>query len=80
MILGVFLNSYYDVHFNVLGTIFAILGVLVTSLYQIVSCLSFDHVIVYMRVFVCVHSKLVSTHHHLLFMCMSTLRQLAFVH
>ncbi|POI21623.1 hypothetical protein CIB84_014630, partial [Bambusicola thoracicus] len=33
--LGVFLNSYYDVKFNVLGTVFATLGVLVTSLYQV---------------------------------------------
>ena len=40
MILGVFLNSYYDVHFNVIGTAFAILGVLVISVYQIVSHLS----------------------------------------
>ena len=37
VVLGVFLNSCYDVHFNVLGTVFAILGVLVTSIYQIVS-------------------------------------------
>lgn len=35
--LGVMLNSYYDVRFNVLGTVFASLGVLVTSLYQVVS-------------------------------------------
>lgn len=35
--LGVFLNSYYDVKFNLLGMIFASLGVLVTSLYQVVS-------------------------------------------
>ena len=40
VVLGVFLNSYYDVHFNVIGTVFAILGVLVTSVYQIVSHLS----------------------------------------
>ncbi|XP_041636199.1 solute carrier family 35 member E3 [Cheilinus undulatus] len=33
--LGVILNSYYDVRFNLLGTIFATLGVLVTSLYQV---------------------------------------------
>lgn len=30
------LNSYYDVRFNLLGTLFAALGVLVTSLYQVV--------------------------------------------
>ena len=37
VILGVFLNSYlYNVHFNVIGTVFAILGVLVSSVYQIV--------------------------------------------
>lgn len=35
--LGVILNSYYDVRFNLLGTVFATLGVLVTSLYQVVS-------------------------------------------
>lgn len=35
--LGVILNSYYDVRFNLLGTAFATLGVLVTSLYQVVS-------------------------------------------
>ncbi|XP_077566026.1 solute carrier family 35 member E3 [Stigmatopora nigra] len=33
--LGVILNSYYDVRFNVPGTLFATLGVLVTSLYQV---------------------------------------------
>ncbi|MBN3313562.1 S35E3 protein, partial [Atractosteus spatula] len=33
--LGVILNSYYDVRFNVLGMVFATLGVLVTSLYQV---------------------------------------------
>lgn len=35
--LGVILNSYYDVRFNLLGIVFASLGVLVTSLYQVVS-------------------------------------------
>eukprot|EP00062_Callorhinchus_milii_P019187 gi/632973445/ref/XP_007903158.1/ PREDICTED: solute carrier family 35 member E3 [Callorhinchus milii] len=33
--LGVVLNSYYDVKFNFLGILFATLGVLVTSLYQV---------------------------------------------
>lgn len=33
--LGVILNSYYDVKFNLLGMIFATLGVFVTSLYQV---------------------------------------------
>ncbi|EDO43918.1 predicted protein [Nematostella vectensis] len=33
--LGVFLNSYYDVRFNIQGTVYASLGVLVTSLYQV---------------------------------------------
>lgn len=33
--LGVILNSYYDVRFNLLGMTFATLGVLVTSLYQV---------------------------------------------
>ncbi|XP_029902170.1 solute carrier family 35 member E3 [Myripristis murdjan] len=33
--LGVILNSYYDVRFNLLGALFASLGVLVTSLYQV---------------------------------------------
>ncbi|XP_065066747.1 solute carrier family 35 member E3-like [Rhopilema esculentum] len=33
--LGVFLNSYYDVKFNLIGTVFAGTGVLVTSLYQV---------------------------------------------
>uniref|UniRef100_A0A8C8YKF3 Solute carrier family 35 member E3 n=1 Tax=Prolemur simus TaxID=1328070 RepID=A0A8C8YKF3_PROSS len=33
--LGVILNSYYDVKFNFLGMVFAALGVLVTSLYQV---------------------------------------------
>jgi solute carrier family 35 protein E3 len=31
------MNFYYDIQFNVLGTIYATLGVLVTSLYQVVS-------------------------------------------
>lgn len=33
--IGVMLNSYYDVRFNLLGIVFATLGVLVTSLYQV---------------------------------------------
>uniref|UniRef100_A0AAR2K0L3 Sugar phosphate transporter domain-containing protein n=1 Tax=Pygocentrus nattereri TaxID=42514 RepID=A0AAR2K0L3_PYGNA len=33
--LGVILNSYYDVKFNMLGIVFATLGVFVTSLYQV---------------------------------------------
>ncbi|XP_072915650.1 solute carrier family 35 member E3 [Hemitrygon akajei] len=33
--LGVVLNSYFDVQFNFLGILFATLGVLVTSLYQV---------------------------------------------
>jgi len=37
IILGVFLNSYYDVKFNWLGTIYASVGVIVTSVYQVVS-------------------------------------------
>ena len=37
IILGVFLNSWYDVRFNVTGMVFALLGVLVTALYQVVS-------------------------------------------
>lgn len=35
--LGVICNSYYDVRFNILGTVFATAGVLVTSVYQVVS-------------------------------------------
>lgn len=34
--LGVIINFYYDIQFNVVGTIYATLGVLVTSLYQVV--------------------------------------------
>ena len=34
---GVFLNSYYDVKFNIIGIVFASIGVFVTSLYQVVS-------------------------------------------
>lgn len=33
--LGVVINFYYDIQFNILGTVYAILGVLVTSLYQV---------------------------------------------
>ncbi|KAK0167083.1 hypothetical protein PV327_004526 [Microctonus hyperodae] len=35
IILGVIINFYYDIQFNVAGTVYAILGVLVTSLYQV---------------------------------------------
>ena len=31
------MNFYYDIKFNVLGTIYATLGVVVTSFYQVVS-------------------------------------------
>lgn len=41
--IGVILNSYYDVRFNLLGIVFATLGVLVTSLYQVVSKHSHTH-------------------------------------
>ncbi|XP_061419105.1 solute carrier family 35 member E3 [Lethenteron reissneri] len=33
--MGVVLNSFYDVRFNVLGSVYAALGVVVTSLYQV---------------------------------------------
>lgn len=33
--MGVYLNTYYDIKFNVLGTMFALIGVLTTSLYQV---------------------------------------------
>lgn len=35
IILGVILNFYYDIQFNILGTVYAGLGVIVTSLYQV---------------------------------------------
>lgn len=35
IIIGVLINSYYDLSFNYLGAIFASLGILVTSMYQI---------------------------------------------
>lgn len=37
IIFGVVINFYYDIKFNVLGTVFAALGVVVTSIYQIVN-------------------------------------------
>lgn len=33
--LGVIINFYYDIQFNIVGTIYATLGVLITSLYQV---------------------------------------------
>lgn len=36
IILGVIINFYYDIQFNIIGTIYATLGVFVTSLYQVV--------------------------------------------
>ncbi|XP_076303357.1 solute carrier family 35 member E3-like isoform X2 [Lasioglossum baleicum] len=35
IILGVIINFYYDIQFNIVGTIYATMGVLVTSLYQV---------------------------------------------
>ncbi|KAH0946121.1 hypothetical protein HN011_005675 [Eciton burchellii] len=35
IILGVMINFYYDIQFNIIGTIYATLGVFVTSLYQV---------------------------------------------
>ncbi|XP_076236571.1 solute carrier family 35 member E3-like [Calliopsis andreniformis] len=35
IILGVIINFYYDIQFNVIGTLYATLGVVVTSLYQV---------------------------------------------
>ena len=45
--LGVFINSYYDIKFTVLGTVYALVGVMVTSWYQVVSvlCLNWQCVI-----------------------------------
>lgn len=36
IILGVVINFYYDLEFNIIGTVYATLGVLITSLYQVV--------------------------------------------
>lgn len=36
IILGVVINFYYDIQFNIIGTVYATMGVLVTSLYQVV--------------------------------------------
>ncbi|CAL7942666.1 unnamed protein product [Xylocopa violacea] len=35
IILGVIINFYYDIQFNIIGTLYATAGVLVTSLYQV---------------------------------------------
>ena len=35
--IGVFLNSVYDIKFNFIGIAFATTGVIITSLYQVVS-------------------------------------------
>lgn len=35
IVLGVIINFYYDIQFNVLGTVYATMGVFVTSLYQV---------------------------------------------
>lgn len=35
VIFGIFLNSYYDVYFNIIGTIYATVGAMVTGIYQI---------------------------------------------
>jgi hypothetical protein len=35
------MNFYYDIQFNILGTVYATLGVVVTSLYQVVSSFVF---------------------------------------
>ncbi|XP_015187521.1 PREDICTED: solute carrier family 35 member E3-like [Polistes dominula] len=35
IIIGVIMNFYYDIQFNVIGTVYATLGVFVTSLYQV---------------------------------------------
>ena len=34
--LGVFLNSYFDLKFNIIGVVFASAGVIVTAIYQVV--------------------------------------------
>ena len=36
IILGIVIHFYYDIQFNIVGTIYATLGVFVTSLYQVV--------------------------------------------
>ncbi|XP_076653321.1 solute carrier family 35 member E3-like [Halictus rubicundus] len=35
IVLGVIINFYYDIQFNIVGTIYATMGVFVTSLYQV---------------------------------------------
>ncbi|KAI4480725.1 hypothetical protein M0802_014082 [Mischocyttarus mexicanus] len=35
IIIGVIMNFYYDIQFNIIGTVYATLGVFVTSLYQV---------------------------------------------
>ena len=34
---GVFMNSYFDLKFNIVGIVYASAGVIVTALYQVVS-------------------------------------------
>ena len=60
--MGVFLNSYYDVRFNILGLVFAVVGVLVTSIYQIVRivCLFVTMCMYYVCMFVCYQGFLCS--------------------
>ena len=45
------MNFYYDIKFSVLGTIYATLGVVVTSLYQVVS-IGYFLTIRYLRTFI----------------------------
>ena len=47
---GVALNSLYDLSFNALGMIFASLGVVVTSLYQVVR----ENIIIKLLLFSCI--------------------------
>jgi len=35
--IGVFMNSYFDIKFNIVGIMYASTGVFVTALYQVVS-------------------------------------------
>lgn len=45
--LGVIINFYYDIQFNITGTVYATLGVFVTSLYQVVSVIAFIYLKIY---------------------------------
>jgi len=63
IIVGVFLNTYYDIRLNIIGLVYAAFGVLITSTYQVVrQLICHDSSPVYLSIVHQIHKVLYHQH------------------